>query len=153
LIVFRFPIDFLSICVDYSENSMKDIPLELPERPKTKRKGGKRPGAGRPLGRLNESTMDKISAIRAFRARVLQELEPLIKAHLKAAKAGNIQALNSLWDRVIGPPALTMDLDVRGTFTDLVRVVHEHRQSSSSVTPLIRLPIASSSVTIDVSQT
>ncbi len=94
------------------------------------RKNGKK--GGRPKGALAPETYDKIAALRFFRARIIAEQGPLITAHLKAAKGGNVQALNSLWDRVYGPPKESMDLDVRGSFTELVKVIHEHQIVSSS---------------------
>lgn len=97
------------------------------------RQNGKK--GGRPKGTLNPTTVDKIAALRLFRQRIVEHQEPLIQAHLKAAQSGNIQALNSLWDRLYGPPKESMDLDVRGSFTELVKVIHEHQviRSSSSV--------------------
>lgn len=97
-------------------------------------RGGARPGAGRPKGGVNKSTLDKIAALRLFRERIAEHIEPLITAHIEIAKSGNIQALNSLWDRMYGPPKESMDLDVRGSMTEFVRVIHEHHQSSSNAT-------------------
>lgn len=70
-----------------------------------------------------------------FRAGVQEHFAPLLAAQVKVALSGNTQALKEIWDRFIGPPKESMDLDVRGSFTELVKVIHEHQviRSSSSV--------------------
>jgi hypothetical protein len=51
----------------------------------SKKRGGKRPGAGKPKGHRAQSTLDKIAAREFVRARVTAQLGPLVDAHLANA--------------------------------------------------------------------
>jgi hypothetical protein len=71
-------------------------------------KGGPRKGSGRPKGRKNTFPEVKkgarLDAQALYRQRVEKELQPLLAATMKAAKAGNVQMLRDVWDRFIGKP-------------------------------------------------
>lgn len=51
----------------------------------SKRRGGARPGAGKPKGHRAQSTLDKIAAREFVRQRVTAQLGPLVDAHLANA--------------------------------------------------------------------
>lgn len=55
---------------------------KLKNKSTTKKKGGKRPGAGRKRGGKNKATIEKQIAEEAFKQRVLQSLDPLFHAQL-----------------------------------------------------------------------
>lgn len=88
--------------------------------------GGKRVGAGKPKGTLNKSTIEKHEALRLFRQRITEEMEPLMRAHIMAALGGDVRALKELWDRLFGPPKESMDLDIRANVNVATTVVHEY---------------------------
>ena len=51
----------------------------------SKKRGGTRPGAGKPKGHRAQSTLDKIAAREFVRQRVTAQLGPLVDAHLANA--------------------------------------------------------------------
>jgi hypothetical protein len=72
-------------------------------------RGGARPGAGRPKGTKDDSTIKKEYALSILREMVLKEIEPITLALIEKAKTGDIPAIKELYDRAFGkaPQSLT----------------------------------------------
>lgn len=74
-------------------------------------KGGARPGAGRKPGSRAQHTV-KAEAFKAFLiAEVIKEKEPIVKALIDKAKAGDVPALKEVLERVLGKPIAVINDD------------------------------------------
>lgn len=73
------------------------------------KRGGYRPGAGRPKDSKEKQTLVKEQALLILRERVLAEIEPIATALIEKAKTGDVPAIKELFDRAFGkaPQALT----------------------------------------------
>lgn len=73
--------------------------------------GGKRQNSGRPKGSKASHTIQA----QAFRERLIQrvneEQEPIINALIKQAKAGQVQALKEILERVLGRVKTTLEVE------------------------------------------
>jgi ribosomal protein L17 len=65
-------------------------------------RGGKRPGAGRKKGTLAKSTLDAIVYKDALITALLKEKSPVIRALIRKAKKGDVNAIREIHDRVMG---------------------------------------------------
>lgn len=70
--------------------------------------GGARPNAGRKAGGTNKNTQKAIEVYRCLVDTVHREMKPIIEALVGKAKSGDVSALNSVMDRVVGKPVETM---------------------------------------------
>lgn len=72
-------------------------------------KGGYRPGAGRPKGSKDPTTLVKEQALLILREKVLAEITPVTQALIEKAKTGDVPAIKELFDRAFGkaPQAIT----------------------------------------------
>lgn len=81
--------------------------------------GGRRPGAGKPKGYKHASTIRKAADLELFRRRVHEQFEPLITAHLEAAK-GAFQLFartkDDTWVQVTDAATMQRCLDSGSTF-------------------------------------
>jgi hypothetical protein len=72
--------------------------------------GGKRPGAGRPVGSISGHTKEALIFKEELIKRVLEEKGPIIEALIKRAKKGDVQALKEINDRLLGKSSQIIDL-------------------------------------------
>jgi hypothetical protein len=77
-------------------------------------KGGKRIGAGRPKGSKDPHTLVKETALLELRQLVLKEIEPIVRALIAKATAGDVQAARELLDRAFGKAAQSIDHTTMG---------------------------------------
>lgn len=65
-------------------------------------RGGKQPGAGRPKGKKNKSTLEKESILRAFKERVLRSSDILFNSQITLAR-GQMFLYKIEKEKVVGP--------------------------------------------------
>jgi hypothetical protein len=82
-------------------------------------RGGKRPGAGRPVGSKDKRTLEKIEMDRQFRQRVSERFHELIDAQFDAAKGvSHMMAKDKAgkWTQVTDPKVMARCLDSGESF-------------------------------------
>ena len=75
--------------------------------------GGKRPGAGRPLGSRSEKTLEQEALRQYIFDEVVKNKESIVASLIQGANAGNVQAIKEVFDRAVGKVTEDVDLKVR----------------------------------------
>ena len=72
--------------------------------------GGYRPGAGRKKGSKATHTLEAEEAKKLIIKKVIESLEPILKALIKKAKQGDISASKELFERAFGKVPSAIEL-------------------------------------------
>ena len=78
--------------------------------------GGKRNGAGRPIGTKAPHTLEIAKAKEYVVQEVIREIEAILRPQIEKAKQGDLLAFKSLLDRAFGRSKESVDTTQRVTF-------------------------------------
>jgi len=100
----------------------------------TKKKGGKRPGAGRPVGTLASATLQTQKQRELLVKLLAPRVEKIFEALALKAEQGDVAAAKELFDRAWGKATQSVDLSNKdGTLkTIIIQKASDHRNGKSA---------------------
>lgn len=108
------------------------------------RRNARAVGTGRPQGSIEETTAYRRAFLKTLNAMIDKEKVPLIRAMLKEATAGNVEAFKALLDRAQGKPAQAVELggtDGAPIVFMPLELIQKHALEVIDATPQISAPV------------
>jgi hypothetical protein len=84
-----------------------------------KKKGGARPGAGRPKGSKDVSTIDKEKLAEEIRLMLVPHAEAVVEAMIAKCLIGDASMIKEYWDRTCGK--VSLPTEIKGDVKILVK--------------------------------